>query len=468
MMGKKAPIDKMQVEMLCLDQLVPEEHLVRKLEQAIDLSFIYPLVKDLYSPVGMESIDPVVLIRINIIQYTFGIRSMRQTLKEIEVNNAYRWYLGYGLSEKLPHFSTFSKNYTRRFEGTGLFERIFMQVISEIIRHGFIDEENGFIDGTHLKASANNHKYQKTIIEKSARYYEEELKREINADRQAHGKKPLKEKTGAGAEPETKEIKTSTTDPDCGVFHKGEHKKVFAYVTNVACDSNNYILDFEVASGNTNDSVVFPILYRRLIEKYPEMKNVVLDAGYKTHAIAREIIENGMTPIMPYTCPKTKDGYFRKHEYVYDEYYDCYICPNNSILKYSTTNRDGYREYKSNPSDCKVCPYLNNCTQSKNHTKVVTRHVWESYIEQVEDIRHTIGTKELYDKRKETIERVFADAKELHGMRYAKHRGLGRIKMELSLLFACMNLKKLANRLWRGVSLLCFSRLFRGFLPISA
>jgi transposase len=127
MMGVKSTIDKRQVEMICLDQVVPENHLVRKIDKAIDLGFIYPLVKELYSPYGKESIDPVVLIKLNIIQYTFGIRSMRQTMKEIEVNNAYRWYIGYGFTEKIPHFSTFSKNYTRRFVGTDLFEQIFIQ-----------------------------------------------------------------------------------------------------------------------------------------------------------------------------------------------------------------------------------------------------------------------------------------------------------------------------------------------------
>lgn len=145
----------------------------------------------------------------------------------------------------------------------------------------------------------------------------------------------------------------------------------------------------------------------------------------------------------------TKKGFFKKYEYAYDEYYDCYLCPNHEVLKYSTTNREGYKEYKSDPEKCKTCPYLNQCTESKNHVKLVTRHVWDEYIEQVEDIRHTVGTKEIYDKRKETIERVFADAKELHGMRYAKRRGFGRVKMELTLLFTCMNLKKLATWLDR-------------------
>ena len=113
---------------------------------------------------------------------------------------------------------------------------------------------------------------------------------------------------------------------------------------------------------------------------------------------------------------------------------------------------EGNTQYqKSDPAICLNCPYLKKCTNSKNHTKVVTRHIWEEYIEAAEDIRHTIGTKENYNKRKETIERVFADAKELHGMRYAKHRGLDRVKMELTLLFSCMNLKKLAGRLWKKV-----------------
>lgn len=191
-MGKKNPINKFQLEMLCLDGLVPEEHLVRKLEEAIDLTFIHELVIDLYSPYGKESIDPIVLIKLNIIQYLFGIRSMRQTIKEVEVNAAYRWYIGYGLSEKIPHFSTFSKNYARRFEGTDLFEQIFTKVIAEIIKHGFIDEENVFIDGSHIKANANNHKYQKSMIEKSVKFYEAELQKEITKDREEHGKKPLK------------------------------------------------------------------------------------------------------------------------------------------------------------------------------------------------------------------------------------------------------------------------------------
>ena len=140
----------------------------------------------------------------------------------------------------------------------------------------------------------------------------------------------------------------------------------------------------------------------------------------------------------------TKKGFFKKYEYVYDEYYDCYICPNNKILKYSTTNRDGYREYKSNSKDCKSCEHLSICTNNKNKQKLVTRHIWQNYLEEADHLRYNPYVKKVYSKRKETIERVFEDAKEKHGMRYTKLRGLSKINMEVSLIFSCMNLKKLA------------------------
>lgn len=82
-----------------------------------------------------------------------------------------------------------------------------------------------------------------------------------------------------------------------------------------------------------------------------------------------------MTPALPYTRPRTKDGYLRKHEYVYDEYYDSYICPQGQMLKYATTTKEGYRQYFSNPIECQNCPLISNCTQSKEHKKLIQRHV---------------------------------------------------------------------------------------------
>ena len=160
----------------------------------------------------------------------------------------------------------------------------------------------------------------------------------------------------------------------------------------------------------------------------------------------------------------TKDGFFRKYEYVYDEYYDCILCPEDQVLKYSTTNRDGYREYKSSPKICENCPSRYQCTGSKNFQKVVTRHIWEDWVEKADDFRHTPEGKVSYAKRKETIERVFADAKEKHAMRYTHIRGLTRVRSWVGLKFAAMNLKKMA--LWAAKQP-CFAPLSSVFRLLS-
>ena len=445
---KKSRASQQQIKFLCIEDLVPQNHILRDIDKAIDFSFIYEEVKGLYREAewGKPGIDPVCLFKIVFIQYLFGIRSMRQTIKEIEVNMAYRWFIGYDIGEAIPHFSTFGKNYTRRFKDTDVFERIFNRILEEAVRSGFVDASAVFMDGTHIKANANKKKSSNKIVEKQGKQYQQELEEEINKDRENHGKKPLKkDDDDTPPPPETKNIKESTTDPESGLFHKGEHEKCFAYTANTICDRNNFILGFSVGAGNIHDSRMFDDLYAETIKRFTEIEVIAVDAGYKTPWIMKQIIDSNRIPAVPYKRPMTKVGFFKKYEYVYDEYYDCMICPANKVLKYSTTNRDGYREFKSDPQQCKGCEFLANCTHSKAQQKVVTRHVWESYMELAEEYRHTPVYRDVYQMRGQTIERVFADAKEKHAMRYTQLRGLQKLKMQVTLTFACMNLKKLAT-----------------------
>lgn len=115
--------------MFSMNDMVPQNHMLRLIDRAIDWNFIYDLVEEKYCPDnGRPSMDPVMLIKIPFIQYLYGIKSMRQTMKEIEVNVAYRWFLGLDMLDPVPHFSTFGKNYTRRFKDTDLFEQIFSKI----------------------------------------------------------------------------------------------------------------------------------------------------------------------------------------------------------------------------------------------------------------------------------------------------------------------------------------------------
>jgi len=263
-------------------------------------------------------------------------------------------------------------------------------------------------------------------------------------------------------------VKVSKTDPDSGLFVKNERERVFAYSYHTACDRHGWVLYPYVTAANIHDSQAFFELFKRVKQEIKECPEALCaDAGYKTPAIAKYLLDQNVKLIWPYTRPKTKEGFFRKSDFVYDEYFDCYLCPNDQVLSYSTTNREGYREYKSDPSVCRSCPYLRQCTESKNHTKVVTRHVWQDYYEEAEHLRYVPEYRELYALRKETIERDFADLKEKHGLRWTNYRGLERNQAQAMLVCAAMNLKKLANYLWKTKHRPSFSFIWSLILSVS-
>lgn len=454
--------EREQVEFISTEGFVPKNHLLRKIEASVDFDRIYDFVEMLYClDNGRPSVDPVVLFKMVLIQHLYGLSSLRRTAEEVEMNIAYRWFLGYPLNEKTPHFSTISYNFKHRFreETVG---QIFAWILDEANDAGYLNPEAVFIDGTHIKANANFKKKIKEEIPIAAKVYSEQLFSEINEDREKHGKKPFEKKDDEGNTPATREVTKSTTDPESGVFHKGEHKDCFAYEAHTICDKNGFVLDVEVTPGNVHDSIAFDTVYDRVTERFPDVDVVVADSAYKTPWICKKIFDDGRIPSMPYTAPKTKDGNHEWWKYVYDEYYDCVICPEYEVLRYATTNRDGYREYKSKRYLCETCPTRSRCTESRICEKTVTKHIWHHYIEMAEDARHTPEYATLYKLRKETIERVFADAKEKYAMRYTPYRGLSQVSNWVRLKYATMNLKKMAIWKWASSS---FCMFFSVFVP---
>ncbi len=444
MITQKEKTERRQIEIFSMEEFVPKDHLLRKIEAAVDFTRIYNFTKDLYcKDNGRPSVDPVVLFKMTLIQHLYGFSSLRRTTEEIKMNVAYRWFLGYLMSESIPHFSTISYNFKHRFTEETI-EQIFYWILNEIADAGYLAPEVVFVDGTHIKANANIKKVIQKAVPKASKIYEEQLLKEINEDREEHGKKPF-----SPEEPEEHTVNESTVDPESGVFHKGEHKKCLAYVAQTGCDRHGYVMGFTINPGNIHDSVAFDGLYDVLTKHNPKISVIVADAAYKTPWICKRIIDDGKGMSFPYKRPMGNKNFFRPYEYVYDEYYDCVVCPENKVLKYSTTNRDGYREYKSDPNVCKNCPRLSHCTNNSKCQKTVTKHIWMKYLDLAEDYRHTPEYKAIYELRKETIERVFADAKEKHGMRYTLYRGLIQVYKWVGLKFAAMNLKKFAIHKWR-------------------
>lgn len=439
-----------------IENLVPQDHFIRKLEKAIDWTFVYPLCRPLYSDIGRPSIDPVVLFKLIFINILFGYNSMRKTCDECQYNLIYRWFLGLSIYEDVPNYSTWSQNYIRRYNDSDVFDQIFSHILRELDNKGFLDVTTIFGDGTHQKASANKRKATDAEVEIAAKHYDQDLLDEINRSREEHGQKPFdalkkeeirfNEATGAEETAvETKHIKKSTTDPESGLYHKGEHEKCFAYGIQTICEAHGYVLAVDTVPGNVHDSSAFHKPYVETCERYGErVRNVCLDAGYKTPAVCREVISNKQKIFTPYKAPMTKKGYMKKSEYSYDEKNDCYVCPQGKVLFYSTTDRQGYKHYKSRSSDCENCPLKDRCTKSKNNVKDITRHVWAEYSEKAEEYRYTEEWNTEYPKRKETIERVFGDCKEKSILRYTRVRGLLKNQHQVLMIFACHNLKKMA------------------------
>ena len=394
-MLERGKMDRDLVEFVVIDQLVPKEHLLRKIDAAVDFTQLYEMVEPLYcEDNGRPSIDPVVLFKMVLIQHLYGLPSLRRTAEEVSANNCYRWFLGYPLQEETPHFSTVSYNF----------------------RHRFTDDDND------PPASPRKHKDNTS-------------------------KKKLARRKKQGFRTVTK----SVTDPDCGLFVKGGHKRQFAYEAHTACDKNGFVLETVVTPGNVHDSVAFDEVYDKVTENFPQVEAVVADAAYKTPHICKKVFGDGRVLSTAYKRPQTMKNGHEWWKYVYDEFYNCVICPEYQPLKYSTTNRDGYREYKSDPNICAACPTRERCTHSRDCIKTVQRHIWKDYEELADDARYTPAYAQLYKRRKETIERVFADAKEKHAMRYTQYRGLAQVTNWVKLKFVAMNLKKLATWKWRDL-----------------
>ncbi len=153
------------------------------------------------------------------------------------------------------------------------------------------------------------------------------------------------------ATPPMKEVKENTTDPESGYFVKNERERVFAYSWHTACDRNGLVLGVIVEPSHVHDRQVFQPLLEKVKTEVAKPGAVAVDAGYKTPYISKILLEDDIRPVMPYTRPKTKKGCFRKHEYVYDAYYDCYLCPQGQVLTYRTTTREGYRSIHIRSAD---------------------------------------------------------------------------------------------------------------------
>ena len=469
--GEKAVLKKnreIQNQMIIttMEDLVPKNSLFRKIDKYIDFTFIYDEVKDLYCPDNGRPSDPVILFKLVFIQYIEGIKSMRKTCDKVKTDAEYRWFLNIPFGEDTPHFSNFSKNYERRFKDNDIFERIFINIVNQADSYGLIGKEETFTDSTHKKANANKNKFEnKTITEIKKRKLD--LEKEINEERLRIGKKEFKYKS----EEEARNIKVSLSDPESGYYHRTLKEKGFMYLDHRTVDGkSNIIIDAYVTKGNVHDSVPFIDRMRYIEKTYSwKPKRCGLDSGYDNLEIKEYFENNDIFGVIGYRSYGQGETKIRKWEFNYLTLEDIYECPKTGIiLEYKNIDKNGYKEY-SNSKGCKDCSYLKECYGKAKYRKI-RRHIKEEINESARIRRLSEEGKDLLQKRRETIERSFADSKCNHGFRYAMHKGVLKNQHYTWLSCAAQNMKNIAIKVDRlenkHKNLSNFTRLLSRFFKI--
>lgn len=417
-----------------LDEIVPEDSIFRKIDEVIDFNFIYDEVEDLYCKEnGRPSIDPVVLFKIVFIQALDGIKSMRKTCEKIKVDAEYRWFLGIPFGEATPHFSTFGKNYERRFKGTDIFEKIFIKIVQIAMENGLVDGTTIFTDSTHKKANANKRKYSEEIVE-TVKTRREWLEKEINEEREKQGKKEFVYED----KKEFKTIKISDTDEESGYYCRSEKEKGFMYLDHRTVDNkNNIILDCHITKGNVHDSKPFIDRFNYIEKTYGlKIQNCALDSGYDTLDIKNFLQSKNVFAVIGYRRYGTKESRSFKKHFKYIKELDVYVDKRTGeLLEYKgKIDRAGYKTYINESKDL-----------------LLRRHIKEELNELFRDQRLSDKGKKLYKRRKETVERSFADSKQNHGFRYAMYKGVKKNQDYTWLTCAAQNMKIIANNLRRGL-----------------
>jgi len=434
---------------ISLDELVPKDHFLRNVDRLIDFDFIRSRVKHLYSHTGKPAVDPVVLFKMLLIGYLYDVKSERQLEKEIQVNLAYRWFIKYDLDERIPDHSTISQTRRRKFLGSTLFQDIFDEIVKLCISKGLVTGKTIMTDSTLIRADASLDSLREVLItprefiqrldENSEKTSEADTKSNSGGDGNKNNKRYSNKTHRSKSDPESRLVSRKGIGP--GLFYK-EHRSL---------DSNGYITDVHVTAGNIPDPDPYIDRLKRQRDVFlMPIESVVADRGYGISHIYKALTDLCIDAYIPEIgSHKNNEHAYYNNGFIYDKTNDAFQCPAGHTMKRKAgmpRKVDGGIKYIAPKRFCKSsCPHRDKCTTSKNSVRIVQRNVYQDYIDYQIDKRKSMRWKALLKKRKTMVEGSFADAKENHGMRRAKYRGLAKVKEQSFMTAIVQNIKKMVR-----------------------
>jgi len=441
-----------------LDDVVPPDHLVRKIDAVLDLGWVRKELAPHYSHTGRPSIDPELMIRMLIVGYVFAIRSERMICREVQVNLAYRWYCRLGIEDVVPNHSAFSRARHERFRQSDVLRRVFERVVTICIVAGLVGGEAFSIDASLIKADVDKHKRVPgdqpadwPTLEQASRAVREYLAalEAARRDDEGDGGDGGGSSDGGGGKP-PKEV--SLTDPQAAWTARKGVDPFFAYDANYLIDNKlGIIVDAEGTRANRTDEIaVTETMIARVERRFglaPE--RLAGDTAYGAARLLKWLWDRGITPHVPvWDKSKQTGGRFTKADFVFDRDRNVYICPAGAKLTHSGVIDQGrILPYRASTTDCSICTLKPQCTTAAS--RKVSRDIDENVRDQVRALANTEALQVSRRERKK-VEMRFAHMKRIHKLDRLRLRGLSGAKDEVLLTATAQNLRRLAKLLCRS------------------
>lgn len=450
---------QLKYHMVTIEDLVPEGHFLRKLEAALELSFVYEETAHLYSrKTGRPPIDPVVLVKYLLVGYLYGIPSERQIEARCADSNAFRWYLGIDLDERVPDHSTISQLRRRKPAFRRVFRRLFEEVVAQCIEKGLASGRVVGTDSTHVKANASRTSEELVEMPEAPGAYWERLDAY-----EEEGLEELERKTGKRRKKRTRQVKkdsrrshkrVSRTDPESGHLKRPGKPQGPHYLSHqtVDCD-HGVILGVTVTPGNVHDSVPYLGHLEHIHRNVLPIRTATADAAYDFPLAHRELEKFGITfCVRPQPFADRTELEFKRDAFAYDEERDRYICPNGKELRIKGLQRSAssvYWEYWADRTDCRTCPLRAKCLSEKD--KRGARKLLDTYFRPT--VRKNLARQHESDyldalrKRQVWCEGTFAAQKWGHNLTRVLRRGLDAAEDHCLLSATALNLKRMLKNM---------------------
>jgi len=421
-----------------LEQRVPRNHILRRIQDQIDFDFIYAEVKDSYGDNGNVSIPPPVILKMMLLLVLYNVRSERELMDTIPLRLDWLWFLGYDLDTDAPDHSVLSK--ARARWGMEAFRNFFERIVWQCVEAGLVDGSKIFVDSSLVDADASNN----SVVDiQSLKIHLEENYKKL----EARLEEPRESTDSSRAYVKKNNRYISTTDPDAAIVNRGKPK--LSYQVHRAVDERGEIITAtETTAGDMNEAhLMVPLLESHHSNTGRMAETVVADSKYGTidnFLVCHDLGVKAHVPDLRESSEKRTEKLkiFSEGQFQYDPGSDTYRCPAGNLLKPRSLHSNRHsRDYAAPKKICGVCSIREQCTKNKSG-RTIKRHLRQKELDRMREVSRSGQAKRDIKTRQHLMERSFARGTR-YGFDRARWRGLWRVQIQEYLIAAVQNLQVL-------------------------